>query len=151
MTLALWMMLVLHMQIPGGLHGQGPPAAPATRLACPPGECATVSSLPVAWGKVWSCWVLMIAGSHPLLLCWLETSPYSSAPGGGVPVAGDTLIHLLLPLPSTSWNCHMVHSQFASSARAPGRPHPPWHLSLGTLHLTGVPSPLQMLPAAFVK
>ena len=91
-------------------------------------------------------------GSCPPLLCQPETSPpHSRAPGGGAPVARKTLIPLLLPLPLTSWNCCIVHSQCAWLAGAFCRPCPSWHLTLGSLCLTWVPSPLQMSPAAFVK
>ena len=139
-------MLILSTWIPGGLHGQGPPVAPTTRIACPPGKYATISSLPVVWGKVQGCWGFKCAGSHPLLLYQPEMSPpYPRTPGGGAPVAGDILIPIHFPLPSASRNHCIVHSQFARSARASGRPHPPWHLSPGSLCLRRVPSPLQML------
>ena len=63
--------------------------APVTMLVCPPGNNATVSSLPVAWGKVWGCQALKFAGSHPLLLHQPEMSPpCSKAPGDGAPVVG---------------------------------------------------------------
>ena len=154
MPLALQMTLILSAQIPDGHHGQGPFAVPASRLACPAGRHATISSLQVTWGKVWGHLALKFMGSHPLLLCWPETSPpHSRAPAGGAPVVVDTLIPLLhhLPLPSSSQNHHAMHSQFARSVGVTDRPCLPQHLFWGSPHLTGVPSPLQMLHITFVE
>ena len=145
-------MCILPTQIPDGHCGQGSLAVPTTRPACLPVECATVSILHFAWGKVWGHQALKFMVSQPLLLHQLEMSPsHSRAPGGGAPVAGDTLISLHLHLPLTAQNHCALCPQFARSARASGRLCPSWHLFLGSPHLTRVPSPLQMLPGASVR
>ena len=81
--LALQRMLIPFTKIPSGHHGQGPLVVHATRLACLPAECATLSILHFPWGKAEGHWALRFMGSHPLLLHQLEISPlHTEAPGG---------------------------------------------------------------------